>query len=120
MAGNINDVFKSQLAGELNGARAAADTAYVVFASEPGVYASRTIWIQGTGAGNIKWKSQKPDGTEVLLNDLAEWGIKNLPPGYHSFTDRDQHGFTHPILNRRGTQCEPRCFHPGRFLGRGP
>src|SRR5207249_4797699 len=74
-AGSINDIFRAQVAGEFGAARAAADTPYVVFVQDAGVYAFRTVWEDGSGSANIEWKLQKADGTKVLLNDVANGGF---------------------------------------------
>jgi hypothetical protein len=90
--GKINDVFAGTVAGEFNdpAGRGASDTAFVVFASEAGVYPFRTIWEQGGGGGNIEWKEQLADGTKVLLNDVANGG----PKAYRSATGPDASGPT--------------------------
>jgi hypothetical protein len=75
-AGAIHDVFRAQLAGEFNGGRGAADTAYLVFASEAGVYPFRTIWYEGAVGASIEWKLVKADGTQVLLNDTGSGGFR--------------------------------------------
>jgi len=75
-AGNINDVFKAQVAGEFSGGRGAADTAYTVFVQDPGVYAFRTVYQEGGGGANIEWKEVLPDGTtHVLINDAASGSL---------------------------------------------
>lgn len=76
-AGAINDIFKGQLAGEFNGGRGAADTAFTVFAETAGVYAVRTVWQEGGGGANIEIKSVKADGTKALVNDTANGGLKS-------------------------------------------
>ena len=84
-AGNINDVFRAQVAGSFDqpGGRGATDTSYIVVVQEAGTYAFRTIWQEGGGGANIEWKSVLADGTtEVLLNDTANGGL----PAYRSAT----------------------------------
>ncbi len=74
--GNFLDVFRAQFAGEFNGGRAAADTAFSVYADEAGVYPFRTVWQEGGSGANIEWISVKADGTKVLLNDTANGGLR--------------------------------------------
>ena len=73
-AGNINDLFRAQVAAEFNGGRPATDTAFTLRVAEAGVYAFRTVYEDGTGLANIEWKLQKEDGTNVLLNDVLNGG----------------------------------------------
>lgn len=75
-AGNVNDIFRAQTAGEFSGGRGAADTAYTIFVQDAGVYAFRTVWQEGGGGANIEWKTQNADGTKVLINDRAGGGFK--------------------------------------------
>jgi hypothetical protein len=74
--GNIGDVFQAREAGLFNAGGGATDTAYPVYAQETGVYAFRTVWFEGGGGANLEWKTVKDDGTEVLLNDTANGGLK--------------------------------------------
>lgn len=69
--GNVNDVFDRTFGGLFNAGRGAADTAFVVYAPEAGVYALRTIYEQGGGGANIELLEQLGDGTKVLLNSEA-------------------------------------------------
>src|SRR5262249_35018141 len=70
MAGNINDIFRAQVAGEYDQARSpAGDTVYTVRVLDAGVYAFRTLFGAGAAGASIEWKLRKEDGTEVLLND---------------------------------------------------
>ena len=75
-AGVLNDVFGAQTLGLFNAGRGAADTAYEFFVEQAGVYPFRTIWAEGGGGANIEWKWVKPDGSEVLINDVANGGPK--------------------------------------------
>ncbi len=72
-AGNINDIFRAQLGGQFDqpGGRPPTDTVYDIRVQEAGVYAFRTIYQQGQVGASIEWKYQKPDGSRVLLNDVA-------------------------------------------------
>lgn len=74
-AGVVNDLFRAQMAGTFEGGRGAADTAYRVVVQDAGVYAFRTVWYEGGGGANIEWKTQKADGTRVLINDKANGGF---------------------------------------------
>jgi len=71
-AGQINDVFKAQLAGEFVGGRGASDTVFTVYTTEAGVYPLRTIWYEGGGGANVEILSVAADGvTKTLLNDVG-------------------------------------------------
>ena len=70
------DAFSPQTAGEFNGSRGVAATQFSVVAKEAGTYAFRTTYENGTGDGNIEWYSLKADGTKVLINDVANGGLR--------------------------------------------
>ena len=74
--GVFNDVFLGQFAGEFNAGRGAADTVFTIYVEEAGVYPVRTIWNEGGGGANIEFKSENADGTRVLINDVANGGLK--------------------------------------------
>ena len=74
--GILNDVFLGQVAGQFSGGRGAADTAFVVYIEEAGVYPVRTVWEEGGGGANIEFKTEKADGTRALVNDTANGGVK--------------------------------------------
>jgi len=74
--GNPLDIFQAIQLGEFDGARGAVDTIFSIVVEEPGVYAFRTIWEEGTGGANIEWFTVKADGTKVLINDIANGGFK--------------------------------------------
>jgi hypothetical protein len=91
-AGNINDLFRAQVAGEFNqpAGRTPADTVFAVRVATPGIYAFRTVFEAGGNGASIEWKLQKPDGTRVLIDDIAGGGFRtyrrlvagtNLPTG---------------------------------------
>ena len=73
--GNPTDVFLSQLAGTFEGGRGAADTAFSIFVDEDGVYPVTTVWYEGGGGANIEFKTEKADGTRVLVNDTDNGGF---------------------------------------------
>lgn len=72
-AGSL-DVFLGQTAGDSAGA--VANASYSVYAQEAGVYAFRTVMEQGAGTGYIELSSVLESGTKVLLNDIANGGLK--------------------------------------------
>ncbi len=74
LAGKVDDIFLAQVAGEFNAGRGAADTPYIVYVQDAGVYPFKTLWNEGGGGANIEWKIVKSDGTEVLINDRANGG----------------------------------------------
>lgn len=73
---NPADSASAILLGEFNGGRGASDTIFTFVAEEAGIYALRTIWEEGGGGANIEWFTFKADGTKVLLNDVANGGLK--------------------------------------------
>jgi hypothetical protein len=79
IAGHINDLFLGQVAGEYDAplGRAAADTAFVIRVAEAGVYAFKTIYLEGAGDASIEFKSLKQDNTEVLINDAVNGGLQS-------------------------------------------
>ena len=75
--GNVQDVLGGAIvAGEFNGGRGAADTTFTLLIEQAGFYAFRTIWEEGGGGANIEWFTVKSDGTKVLVNDVANGGVK--------------------------------------------
>jgi hypothetical protein len=75
-AGNPLDVFQAIRLGEFDAGRGAADTLFSFVVEEAGVYAFRTLWEEGTGGANIEWFTLKADGSKVLVNDIANGGLK--------------------------------------------
>jgi hypothetical protein len=74
--GNPLDVFQAIRLGEFDAARGAADTTFSFVVQEAGVYAFRTVWEEGTSGANIEWFTVKPNGSKVLVNDVANGGLK--------------------------------------------
>jgi len=72
---NPNDRFAVKV-GEFNGGRGASDTLFSFNITQAGLYAARCTWEQGILGANIEIFSVQPDGTKVLLNDIANSGIK--------------------------------------------
>jgi hypothetical protein len=110
VAGNINDIFLGQVAGQydLPAGRAAADTAYDIRVQVAGTYAFKTIYEDGTDAASIEWKSRKADGTNVLLNDIGNGGFPTwrrtttpLPTGINMVS---------PLPNATGISRNTRIF----------
>jgi hypothetical protein len=56
--------------------RGAADSIFAFQVDEPGIYPIRVIWWSGSGGANIELFSVKEDGTKVLLNDVANGGLR--------------------------------------------
>ena len=84
-AGNLKDAFQGTVLGEFNGGRGSAETLFTFSVTEAGVYPFRTTYEEGGGGSTIEWYSVKADGTKVLINDVANGGIKayraaTLPP----------------------------------------
>lgn len=75
-AGVPLDVFQAVRLGEFDAGRGAADTIFSFVVEEAGVYAFRTLWEEGGGGANIEWFTVKADGTKVLVNDVANGGVK--------------------------------------------
>ena len=75
-AGNLKDAFLGSVLGEFNGGRGSAETLYKFSVTEAGVYPFRTTYEEGNGGSTIEWYSVKADGTKVLINDVANGGIK--------------------------------------------
>ena len=76
------DVLEWKLLGSFEGGRGADDTLFTFKAPRAGVYPFRVIYEQGKHDASIEWFTIKPDGTKVLVNDLANGG----PRAYASLT----------------------------------
>lgn len=74
-SGNPLDAFQSITLGEFSGGRGASDTTFSFVVQEAGFYAFRTVWEEGGGDANVEWFTVNPDGTKVLVNDVAHGGI---------------------------------------------
>jgi hypothetical protein len=83
-AGFLNDV--PLILGTFDGGRGASDTLFSFAVEESGVYAFRTVYLEGTGDASIEWFVIKPDDTKLLLNDTANGG----PRAYQQGTVPDQ------------------------------
>lgn len=80
-AGYINVPADGLLLGEFDAGRGASDTIFRFVVQEAGVYPIRTIWQEGGGGANIEIFSVKADGTKVLLNDMANGGLRTYRSG---------------------------------------
>ena len=58
----------SQVLGEFNGGRGAADTTFTIYVQEDGLYPYRVIWFEGGGGANVELFSFV-EGEKVLIND---------------------------------------------------
>lgn len=76
--GNALDAAAGIPLGEFDnlGGRGPADTTFNFEVKEAGVYAFRTVYEQGGSGASLEWFSIKGDGTKVLLNDVANGGLK--------------------------------------------
>jgi len=79
---NPRNVFERVGLGAFDAGRGAADTLFFIAVQEAGTYPFRTIWENGGGDSNIELFTVKPDGTKVLVNDVANGGI----PAYRATT----------------------------------
>ncbi len=77
LGGAARDAAGAVVMGErdpINGG--SAETTFFMLVQEAGVYAFRTVYEQGTATANIEWFTLKTDGTKVLINDVANGGVK--------------------------------------------
>jgi len=79
---NPHDAFGRVELGAYDGGRGFADTPFVFVVPEAGTYPFRIIWENGTGGSNIELFTVNPDGTKVLVNDVAKGGF----PAYRATT----------------------------------
>jgi hypothetical protein len=70
---NPLDTFTAAQLGRFDapGGRGSADTSFQLYVQSPGLYGFRTVYQQGTGAGNIEWFMVNENGTRVLINDTT-------------------------------------------------
>ena len=57
------------------GSSASPLSTFAFVVPQAGTYPFRTVWENGGGGSVIRWYSRKPDGTKVLVNDVAQGGI---------------------------------------------
>ena len=62
--------------GQEPSARGASDSIFAFQVDEPGIYPIRVIWWSGTGGASIELFTVNEDGTKVLLNDVANGGLR--------------------------------------------
>ena len=74
--GYIDDRDNVMTAGEFNGGRGASDTTFLMDVRSAGVYPVRIVYYNGRGGANIELFTVKEDGTKVLVNDVANGGLK--------------------------------------------
>jgi hypothetical protein len=74
---NVLDAFQRVVLGtyDQSGGRGASDTVFAFNVPVAGTYAFRTVWENGAGGSSIEWFTVNPDGSKVLLNDVANGGI---------------------------------------------
>jgi hypothetical protein len=74
--GQPRDLFKA-VAGVFEGGRGVdTGTRFNVYVDAPGIYPFRLLWENGGGGAGVEWFTLKADGTPVLLNDVANGGLK--------------------------------------------
>jgi hypothetical protein len=65
------DSSKVIVLGRFDGGRGSADTLFDVMVEEAGLYPIRVLWYQGNGGADLEFFNVKPDGTKVLINNIA-------------------------------------------------
>lgn len=75
-AGQVNDVIHRIRLGDYVGGRSASDSLFRFFVQEAGVYAFRTLYEEGNGGASLEWFTLKAGGAKVLVNDVANGGVK--------------------------------------------
>lgn len=94
----VNEVLVSQIVGQFDGGRGAADTASLLYVPQAGYYAFRTVWFEGGGGANLEWSGRETVPTATtrqLLNSDAADALK-------TYRSRSSAGpavvsFTHPF-----------------------
>lgn len=69
------DPFATKV-GEFDGGRGQADSIFRFNVTQAGLYAARLLWFEGGSDARVEWWTQKSDGTKVLINNVAEGGLK--------------------------------------------
>ena len=75
-AGLVRDAFQRTVLGSFDGGRGFAETMFEFYVPEAGVYPFRTVYEQGLGGAGIEWFTQAADGRMVLVNDVANGGVR--------------------------------------------
>lgn len=65
------DASKVIVLGRFDGGRGSSDTLFDIMVEEAGLYPIRVLWYQGNGGADMEFFSVKPDGTKVLINNIA-------------------------------------------------
>ena len=73
---NPLDAFSRVELGSYDGGRGASDTLFVFVVQEAGTYPFRIIWENGGGGSNVELFTVNPDGTRVLVNNVAKGGFQ--------------------------------------------
>ena len=77
LAGMPRDAADGVILGQFDHVNAhSGDVVFSFQVQEAGVYPFRTVYEQGNATANIEWYTVKADGTKVLVNDLANGGVK--------------------------------------------
>jgi hypothetical protein len=115
LALNAEEVLSSQLIGQFDGGRGAADTASLLYVTKAGFYGLRSVWFEGGGGANFEWSGRRvaPNSTQrLLLNgpvtqvDLDQDGTpdRTFPAGLKTYRARTGDtpaavSFVHPARN---------------------
>lgn len=83
------DVLEWRLLGSFEGGRSASNTLFSFKVPKAGVYPFRVVYEQGTHDASIEWFTINSDGTQVLVNDLQNGGVR-------AFSELTCQGFPHP------------------------
>jgi hypothetical protein len=62
------------------GVRGLANSSFLVYVPQPGIYPFRLLYYQGDGTANLEWFELHEDGTRVLINDTAN--ARTIPAYY--------------------------------------
>lgn len=77
-SGLINDPENRLLLGEFDANRGTTETLFIINVLEAGIYPLRAVWENGTGQAHIEIFTLKDDGSKVLLNDVANGGLRTF------------------------------------------
>ena len=94
----VGEVLISQIVGQFDGGRGAADTMSLLYVPQAGYYPFRTVWFEGGGGANLEWSGRQTVPTATtrqLLNADAADALKT----YRSRTGAGPAvvSFTHPF-----------------------
>jgi hypothetical protein len=70
--------YETTTLGSFDAGRGASDTIFTFNVPQAGVYPFRCVWYEGGGGANLEWFSVTRAGDRVLLNDVAQGGLKTF------------------------------------------